>query len=69
MPVAVHLAIDALVGLALLTAPFFIGFREDVPVLWPFIVMGLVELSAAFVTKLHPADRERAPAQHSAVTA
>jgi len=55
MPMPTHLAFDGIVGVMLLTAPFFTGFWQDAPV-WPFVVMGFVELSAAFVTYRRPGD-------------
>lgn len=58
IPMSGHLAVDALAGATLATAPWIFGFADTV---WlPHLVLGITELAAAFVTKTVPEDRRPA---------
>jgi len=55
VPMVGHLWVDGLAGALLAGSPWLFGFADRV---WlPHLVLGLTEFAAAFVTKLHPADR------------
>jgi len=54
IPMAGHLWVDALAGALLAASPWLFGFADRTWV--PHVALGVVELVAAFVTKLHPAD-------------
>lgn len=53
-----HLALDAGSGVLLLASPWLLGFAEFV--LWPHVLIGLMEIGAALTTRKVPAD-ERLP--------
>jgi len=54
IPMVGHLWVDGLAGALLAVSPWLLGFSDRV---WlPHFVLGVTELTAAFVTKLHPAD-------------
>jgi len=56
IPMVGHLWVDGLAGALLAASPWVFGFADQ---MWlPHLVLGLTEFAAAFVTKLHPADRE-----------
>ncbi|MGF1635304.1 MAG: hypothetical protein ACFCVE_15760 [Phycisphaerae bacterium] len=63
IPVVVHLALDGLGGLLLLVSPWLFQF-DDINVVWPFVLMGLVELGAAFFTHKVADDKAVATTQH-----
>lgn len=55
IPMVGHLWVDGLAGALLLASPWLFGFADRV---WlPHVALGLTELVAAFITKLHAADR------------
>ncbi len=55
IPMIGHLWVDGLAGAFLAISPWLFAFADRV---WlPFVALGIVEVVAAFVTKLHPADR------------
>jgi hypothetical protein len=58
VPVPVHLAIDGLAGLIVAASPWIFGFAEQVWV--PHVVLGLLEVGLALVTRTAPA---RMPSQ------
>ena len=60
IPMPAHLLFDGLGGLFLLVSPWLFGFA-DVDPWWPFVLMGIVEVTAALTTHLHPDDRVRGP--------
>ncbi len=49
IPFGVHLWIDAAGGLLLLVSPWLFGFAEYIR--WPHVVVGLLEIGAAFMTR------------------
>jgi hypothetical protein len=55
IPMVGHLWVDGLAGALLAASPWLFGFADRV---WlPHLALGLTEVVAALVTKLHPADR------------
>ena len=54
IPMPTHLALDAGAGVLLAASPWLFGFAEWVWV--PHLVLGLLEVGAALVTRKHPAD-------------
>jgi hypothetical protein len=55
VPMVAHLWVDGLAGALLAVSPWLLGFADRV---WlPHLALGLTEVVAALVTKLHPADR------------
>jgi hypothetical protein len=52
IPVPMHLATDALVGLFLAASPWLFGFADFV--WWPHVVLGVGEILAALTTQLEP---------------
>jgi hypothetical protein len=52
IPVPMHLATDALVGLFLAASPWLFGFADFI--WWPHVVLGLGEIMAALTTHLAP---------------
>lgn len=52
LPMKVHLFIDVVSGLLLIAAPWLFGF-DDV-IIWPFVVLGALEVGAALMTKNKP---------------
>jgi hypothetical protein len=52
IPMVGHLWVDGLAGVLLAASPWLFGFADRVWV--PHVALGLTELVAAFVTKLHP---------------
>jgi len=58
IPMATHLAVDGLAGAVLAGSPWIFGFAD---LSWaPYLVLGITEFVAAFVTKTSPSDRRRA---------
>lgn len=53
LPVPVHLALDAVAGLALVLTPFVLGL--DRRATWPFVLFGLFSVAASLVTRTRPA--------------
>ncbi len=47
-----HLAIDVLVGLALVASPFFLGFQDQV--IWPHLALGFFAMAAGAFTQSAP---------------
>jgi hypothetical protein len=57
-----HLMIDLISGVLLAVSPWLFGFSEYV---WePHLILGILEMGAALMTKLHPSN-ERAHHRHS----
>ena len=54
IPMVGHLWVDALAGASLAASPWLFGFADRTWV--PHVALGVVELIAAFVTKLRPGD-------------
>ena len=62
IPMLGHLSVDAFAGALLAASPWLFGFADRTWI--PHVTLGLVEVVAALVTKLHPADaRHGSPAQ------
>lgn len=58
LAVSAHLRMDAIAGVLLAASPWLFGFAETVWV--PHVIVGILEIAAAFFTKLHrsnPANR------------
>lgn len=47
-----HLAIDVLVGLALVASPFFLGFQAQM--VWPHLVLGFLAMASGAFTQSVP---------------
>lgn len=47
-----HLMIDLLAGILLITSPWLFGFADEV--IWPFVVLGAIEIGASLMTSRHP---------------
>lgn len=60
LPMKVHLLLDMMSGLLLLAAPFFLVRGENDAVRMALIVMGVLEIGAAFLTQTH-SENERTP--------
>ena len=43
-----HLGMDMIAGLVLATAPWIFNFADEV--LWPFVILGVIEMGAAIMT-------------------
>lgn len=55
IPMTGHLWVDGLSGALLALSPWLFGFADRV---WmPHAILGVIEIVAAFVTRLHPTDR------------
>ena len=52
IPMPVHLAADGAGGLLLLVSPWLFGFADQVR--WPHVVIGLLEIGAALMTRMTP---------------
>jgi len=52
IPMPVHLGIDAAGGLLLLASPWLFGFADRV--LWPHVIIGVLEIGAALMTRTTP---------------
>ena len=56
IPMSMHLMLDAGGGLFLAASPWLFGFADEV---WePHLILGLLEIGAAMITRLDP-DRDR----------
>jgi hypothetical protein len=55
VPMPVHLATDAVMGLLLAASPWLFGFADSVWI--PFVVLGLGEVGAALTTETRPGHR------------
>lgn len=53
IPVPVHLAVDAVMGLFVAASPWLFGFADEVYL--PHLILGLGEVAAAAMTQTHPA--------------
>lgn len=51
LPMPVHLAGDALVGVFLIASPWLFGFADEI--VWPHLVFGIAEIGAALTTRTH----------------
>lgn len=47
-----HLGIDLMAGILLIAAPWLFGFANEV--IWPFIILGVVEIGASLMTQKQP---------------
>src|SRR3954452_2037595 len=56
IPFRVHFMTDVLIGIVCLAAPFVLGFSDETAPLVFFLVMGVGELGAAFMTAWDPGD-------------
>src|SRR3954452_7984611 len=56
IPLRVHFMTDVLIGIVCLAAPFVFGFQDETAPLVFFLVMGVGELGAAFMTAWDPGD-------------
>jgi hypothetical protein len=52
IPMPVHLGIDGAGGLLLLASPWLFGFADRV--LWPHVIIGVLEIGAALMTRTAP---------------
>ncbi len=52
IPMPVHLAVDAAGGLLLAASPWIFGFADRV--FWPHLIIGLLEIGAALMTRTTP---------------
>ena len=57
-----HLGIDLVAGLLLIAAPWLFDFADEV--IWPFVIIGVLEVGASLLTEKH-SSTETAP-QHKA---
>lgn len=44
-----HLGIDLMAGVLLIAAPWLFGFADEV--IWPFVILGVVEIGASLMTE------------------
>ena len=49
IPIPVHLGVDAAGGLLLLASPWLFGFADRV--MWPHVIIGIMELGLALTTR------------------
>jgi hypothetical protein len=56
IPLRMHFMTDVLIGIVCLAAPFVLGFSDETAPLVFFLVMGVGELGAAFMTAWEPGD-------------
>jgi hypothetical protein len=56
IPLRVHFMTDVLIGIVCIAAPFVLGFSDETDALVFFLVMGVGELGAAFMTAWEPGD-------------
>lgn len=52
-----HLTIDLIAGLLLIAAPWIFGFADEV--VWPFVVLGILEVGASLLTKKYSNQDQR----------
>jgi hypothetical protein len=52
IPLPAHLAVDAAGGLLLLASPWLFGFADQV--MWPHVIIGIMEIGVALMTKTTP---------------
>ena len=55
IPMPMHLALDAGGGLLLALSPWLFGFANFV--MWPHLIIGVLEIGTALMTKTHPDQR------------
>lgn len=53
IPMKTHLAIDFLSGVFLAASPWLFGFADEVYL--PHLILGIIEIGASLMTKIHPA--------------
>lgn len=54
MPINVHLWFDGILGLLLLSAPWFFGFAKEV--VTPFVLLGMIAIVVPLLSKTHMAN-------------
>lgn len=47
-----HLGIDLFAGIFLIASPWLFGFANEV--IWPFVILGIIEIGAALMTERQP---------------
>lgn len=47
-----HLGIDLAAGILLIAAPWLFGFADEV--IWPFVILGIIEVGASLMTEKQP---------------
>lgn len=56
-----HLMIDLMAGILLVVSPWLFGFADEI--IWPFLVLGAIEIGASLMTSRQPS-YQRAPEHH-----
>lgn len=51
VPLKLHLGIDLFAGLLLITAPWLFDFDDEV--IWPFVILGILEVGISLLTERH----------------
>ena len=59
IPMPMHLALDAGMGLLLIASPWLFGFAEAI--WWPHVLVGVLELGAAACTERHSPEEHGIP--------
>jgi hypothetical protein len=54
IPMPIHLATDMLAGVVLIISPWVLGFSDRIWI--PHVVLGILELGVALITRTHPVD-------------
>ena len=49
IPMKLHLGLDFMSGVLLVVSPWLFGFAEII--IWPFVVLGIIEVGAALLTE------------------
>jgi hypothetical protein len=47
-----HLILDIVGGVLLIAAPWLFGFADEI--IWPFVILGVLEIGASLMTKKQP---------------
>ena len=67
IPMPVHLGIDIASGVLLALSPWLFGFADRV--LWPHLIVGIMEIGAGLMTRTVPGTAAATPAGDAAATA